>query len=127
VRFKPTFSDVLVGLPAGLLIVVGTALFSTLLSKTTGLDFSNSWVGLLILAFTAFITGLIAGRVRMGRGPATALAAGSTAALILMALWLSARPGDAYNRLVIGLPGMFLAVLCCVPGGFVGASMRMPS
>jgi hypothetical protein len=127
VRLKPTFSDILVGLPAGLLIVMGTALFSSLLGKVTGQDFSNSWTGLFILAFTAFITGLIAGLLRLGRGPATALAAGITAALIFMALWLAVRPGDSYNRLLFGLPGMLLAVLCCVPGGIVGAQLRTTS
>jgi len=126
-RLNPTISDILVGIPAGLLIVMGTALFSTLLGKVTGLDFSNTWAGLLILAFTAFIAGLIAGLARHGRGPATALAAGFTASIFLLALWLAARPGEIYNRLLFGLPGMLIAILCCVPGGIVGARRRMPS
>jgi hypothetical protein len=107
-----------------LLIFMGTALFSTLLGMATGLDFSGTWAGLLVLMPTAFITGLIAGLARKERGPATALTAGLTAALIFMVLWLAARPDDAYNPLLFGLPGMLLAILCCVPGGMLGARMR---
>lgn len=126
-HLKPTFADLLVGLPAGLLIFMGTALFSTLLGMATGLDFSGTWTGLMILMLTAFITGLIAGLARKERGPATALVAGLTIALIFMAFWLAARPEDVYNPLLFGLPGMLLAILCCVPGGMLGARLRKTS
>lgn len=121
---KPTFSDILVGLPAGLLIVIVTALFSTLLGMTTGWDFSGTWAGLLILAFTSFIIGFIIGLVRKERGPATSLVAGEMAAVVFLVLRLAARNGENFNPLLFGWPGMLLAILCCIPGGILGARLR---
>jgi len=121
---KPTSSDLVVAFPAGLLIFIGTALFSTLLDRAMGTDISGSWVGLLVLAFASFITGLIIGLVRCERGPATALAAGEMAAVIFLVLRLAARNGETINTFLFGLPGMAIAVVTCLPGGVLGSGLR---
>ena len=124
---KPNASDLLVAMPAALLIFIGTALFTTVIGTSTGLDLSNTWGGLLILAATAFITGLIIGLVRKERGPATALAAGEMAAVIFLVLRLVARDGESYNTLIFGLPGMVVAIVASFPGGVLGARLRGPA
>jgi hypothetical protein len=123
-KLKPTASDLLVALPASLLIFIGTALFTSVIGAATGLDFSSTWGGLVILAGTAFITGLIIGLVRKERGPATALAAGELAAVIFLLLRLVARNGESFNTLLFGLPGMVVAIVACFPGGVLGARLR---
>jgi hypothetical protein len=124
VKLKPTASDLLVALPAALLIFIGTALFTSLIGTATRLDFSSTWGGLAILAGTAFITGLIIGLVRKERGPATALAAGEMAAVIFLLLRLVSREGESFNTLIFGLPGMVVAIVACFPGGVLGARLR---
>jgi len=114
----------LVALPAALLIFIGTALFTSVIDASTGLDLSSTWGGLVILAGTAFITGLIIGLVRKERGPATALAAGELAAVIFLLLRLVARDGESFNTLIFGLPGMVVAIVACFPGGVLGARLR---
>lgn len=123
-KLKPTASDLLVALPAALLIFIGTALFTSVIDASTGLDLSSTWGGLVILAGTAFITGLIIGLVRKERGPATALAAGELAAVIFLLLRLVARDGESFNTLIFGLPGMVVAFVACFPGGVLGARLR---
>ena len=123
-NLKPTASDLVVAFPAALLIFISTALFSTLLGTATGDNIAGSWVGLLVLAFTSFITGFIIGVVRRGRGPATALAAGEMAAVIFLVLRLAARNGETFNTLLFGLPGMVVAIIACLPGGLLGSSLR---
>lgn len=123
-KLKPTASDLLVALPAALLIFIGTALFTSVIDASTGLDLSSTWGGLVILAGTAFITGLIIGLVRKERGPATALAAGELAAVIFLLLRLVARDGESFNTLIFGLPGMVVAIVACFPGGVLGARLR---
>ena len=123
-RLKPAASDLLVALPAALLIFIGTALFTSVIDASTGLDLSSTWGGLVILAGTAFITGLIIGLVRKERGPATALAAGELAAVIFLLLRLVARDGESFNTLIFGLPGMVVAIVACFPGGVLGARLR---
>jgi len=126
-NLKPTSADLVVAFPAGLLIFIGTALSSALLGMATGLDFSGSWAGSVMLALTSFITGFIIGLVRRERGPATALAAGEMTALVFLVLRLAARTGETFNPLVFGLPGMVLAILACLPGGILGARLRETS
>jgi hypothetical protein len=124
VKLKPTPADLIVASPAALLIFIGTALFTTVIGTSTGLDLSSTWGGLVILAATAFITGLIIGLVRKERGPATALAAGELAAVIFLVLRLVAGDGESFNPLIFGLPGMVVAILACFPGGVLGARLR---
>lgn len=123
-KLKPIPADLVVALPAALLIFIGTALFTSVIGTSTDLDLSSTWGGLVILAATAFITGLIIGLVRKERGPATALAAGELAAVIFLVLRLVARDGDTYNTLLFGLPGMVVAIAACFPGGVLGARLR---
>lgn len=123
-KLKPIPADLVVALPAALLIFIGTALFTSVIGTSTDLDLSSTWGGLVILAATAFITGLIIGLVRKERGPATALAAGELAAVIFLVLRLIARDGDTYNTLLFGLPGMVVAIVACFPGGVLGARLR---
>ena len=123
-KLKPTASDLLVALPAALLIFIGTALFTSVIDASTGLVLSSTWGGLVILAGTAFITGSIIGLVRKERGPATALAAGELAAVIFLLLRLVARDGESFNALIFGLPGMVVAIVACFPGGVLGARLR---
>ena len=93
------------------------------MGAATGLDISGTWGGLVILAVTAFITGLIIGLVRRERGPATALAAGELAAVIFLVLRLASARGT-YNPLLFGLPGMVVAILACLPGGQLGVQLQ---
>jgi hypothetical protein len=123
-KLKPAASDLVVAFPASLLIFIGTALFTSAAGAATGMDFSNTWGGLVILAGTAFITGLIIGLVRKERGPATALAAGEMSAVIFLVLRLTARDGESFNTLIFGLPGMVVAIAACLPGGVLGARLR---
>jgi hypothetical protein len=123
-NLKPNSSDFIVAFPAALVIFVGTALLSTLLGKAIEKDISGSISGLLILAFTAFITGLLIVLVRRERGPATALAAGEMTALIFLVLRLAARNGETYNTLLFGLSGMLVAIISCLPGGLLGSRLR---
>ena len=117
----PGFWDVAVGLPAGVLIFMVTVLFSTLLSLRSS---PPVYVPLLILAAAAMFSGLLSGITRLRRGPATGLVAGIIAALIFVYLWFAARPGENFNPLVIGPPGVVTA-LCLSPlGGWLGAWLR---
>ena len=118
---RPGFWDVLVGLPAGMLIFMTTVLFSTLFSVRVSLPF---FAPLLILALMTVFTGFLAGISRLRRGPATGLMAGLVAAGILGYLWVAARPGDEFNPLVIGLPGMLTAFSLGPLGGWLGARLR---
>jgi hypothetical protein len=121
VKFQIRLWDVLAGLPAGLLIFMSTVLFSTLFSVKTKIPVFAPY---LILIVIALIVGLLAGITRLRQGPVTAFCAGSVAAGILGYLWLAARPGDEFNPLVIGLPGMFTTFILCPVGGWLGAKLR---
>lgn len=113
--FRIRFWDVIVGLPAGMLIFMGTVLFSILIPVLAPYA---------ILIIVTLMVGLLAGLTRLRQGPATAFCAGCVAAGILGYLWLTARPGDEFNRLVIGLPGIFTAFIFCPVGGWLGAKSR---
>ncbi len=113
--------DVIVGLPAGVLIFMGTVLFSTLASVQAKVPV---FVPYLILMAVTLVVGLLAGITRLRQGPATALSAGIVAAVIFGYLWLSARPGDEFNPLVIGLPGILTSIILCPIGGLLGTKLR---
>jgi hypothetical protein len=114
-NFRIGFWDVLAGLPAGMLIFMGTVLFSALIPV---------FAPYAILIVVAFIVGLLAGVTRLRQGLATALIAGLVAAGILCYLWLAARPGDEFNALVIGPLGMLTVLILCPAGGWLGAKLR---
>jgi hypothetical protein len=116
-KLRFTAWDIVTGIPAGLLILMGTMLFSTLLGLLTGP--LPAIVGLLILAFSALLTGMIAGLTRGMQGIETALAAGVVAALLLLLLRLNVHPGEAYNPLVFGPTGMLVAPLFSTSGSIL--------
>ena len=113
--------DILTGLPAGVLIFMATVLFSTLFSRYSILPDS---IPLFILAIVSALVGLLAGITRLRHGPATGLTAGLIAAGILLYLWLAARPGDEFNKLVIGPLGMIVTIVFSPSGGWLGAKLR---
>jgi hypothetical protein len=120
-NFRITVWDVVVGLPAGVLIFMGTVLFNTLLSPTAALPV---WAPLIILMAVTLFVGWLAGLTRLRQGPATGLSAGMVAAGILGYLWLSAHPSDEFNPLVIGPLGMFATIIFCPVAGWLGAKLR---
>jgi hypothetical protein len=113
--------DILAGLPAGVLIFMATVLITTLFSLKGTLPV---FIPLMILALAAFGVGVLAGISRLRHGPATGFMAGLVTASLLGYLWLAARPGDDFNPLVIGLPGMLAALAISPVGGWVGAKIR---
>ena len=115
------FWDLLVGLPAGLLIFMATVTLTTLASLRTPLPVL---VPYLILVAVTLITGLLAGLTRLRRGPATAFCAGLVTAGLLLYLWLAAQPGDSFNPLVIGPLGSLTTPILCPAGGWLGARLR---
>ena len=72
----------------------------------------------------SLMVGFLAGITRLRQGPATALSAGIISAGILTYLWFSARPGDEFNRLVVGPIGILTVILLCPIGGTLGAKAR---
>jgi len=120
-NFRITFWDMLVGLPAGILIFMGTVLFSTLFSINTQIPMFAPYV---ILIIVTLIVGLLAGLTRLSQGPATAFCAGCVAAGTLGYLWLAAHPGDEFNPLVIDPLGMLTVLILCPVGGWLGAKLR---
>jgi hypothetical protein len=119
--FHITPWDVLTGLPAGVLIFMGTVLFSTLFSRY---EIFPDLLPLIVLAVVSTLVGLLAGITRLRHGPATGLSAGLIAAGILFYLWLAVRPGDEFNRLVIGPLGMIVTIIFSPIGGWLGAKLR---
>jgi cobalamin synthase len=105
-RMKNILPDVLVGLPAGFLILMGTLLFNTLLGR---LFQGGAWMMLVILCAVALVTGMIARWLRPVHGTGTALAAGVIAASLLLCLRLAGVPG-AESSLAFGVPGMLSAI-----------------
>jgi hypothetical protein len=120
-KLRVRFWDVFVGLPAGILIFMGTVLFSTLISPKAK---PPTWAPFAILLVVTLFIGWLAGMTRLRQGPATALCAGLVAAAILGYLWLAARPGDEFNPFVIGPLGMITALILSPLGGWLGAKMR---
>jgi hypothetical protein len=114
------FWDVLIGIPAGVLIFMLTVLFNTLFSSISEI---SVFVPLLILAIVSLLVGELAGLSRLAQGPATALAAGLFAAGLLGYLWVAARPGDIFNTLVVGPAGMCVTIASCPIGGWLGARL----
>ena len=113
--------DIFTGLPAGALIFMTTVLFSTLYNVNSTLP---TLAPVAILASMSLFVGLLAGITRLRQGPATALSAGLIAAGILGYLWLAARPGDAFNPLVIGPVGILVSIIITPIGGWLGARLR---
>jgi uncharacterized protein YqgC (DUF456 family) len=113
--------DIITGIPAGLLIFMGTVLANTVVSSNHNI---SKYVSIGILAIIAFLVGILAGVTRLKHGPATALSASLIAAGILGYLWLTARPGDKINFPVIGPIGIIITISTCPAAGWIGAKLR---
>jgi len=106
-----TFFDVIVGLPAGLLIFMSTMMFSALL-RSRGV--ASNGLELLILAADAAIVGWLIRLSRKKQALPTALASSVIGALVLLFLWIFSPANTTLNPLVFGLPGMLVAFLFCL-------------
>jgi hypothetical protein len=126
-KIKVTFSDFIVGLPAGMLIFISTLLFTTLLGRLlSGIAFAGrDWLALPVLAFDAFVVGLLARLLRPYHGQGTALAAGILGMLIFLGLRLSAGAESHYNPIIFGLPGLVAIPFFCMLGAWWMGRQRM--
>lgn len=106
-----TFFDILVGLPAGLLVFMSTMMFSALL-RSRGLV--SNWLELLILSADSAIVGLLIRVSRKKRAFPTALASGVIGALTILLMWIYSPQNAALNPLLFGLPGIAVACGMCV-------------
>ena len=113
--------DVLTGIPAGFLIFMGTVLVYTIIGVNQSL---TKLMSIEILSSISLMVGILAGITRLQHGPATGLSASLVASGILGYLWISARPGDQINNLVIGPIGIILTIITCPIGGWLGANIR---
>lgn len=118
---KSTFSDILVGIPAGLLTFMSTMMFDAILLR---LGVTQPLLSLPILAFCAVVVGLLAGLTRKAHGMGTALAAGIITALILLGLRLFSVNESSANSLLFGLPGALIALAVTPLGGRIGLRLR---
>jgi hypothetical protein len=114
-------SDLIVGIPAGLVIFMSTVLFSTLLRQR---GIALGWLELLILATDALIVGILAGLTRPRQGLSTALVAGVVCMFVFGCLLIVSRPGEIANPALFGMPGMIFSTLSATGGGWVGARLR---
>jgi hypothetical protein len=106
-----TFFDVMVGLPAGLVIFMSTLMSSALL-RSRGL--ASNWLELLLLAINAAIVGWLIRISRKKQAVSSAIASGVVGALVLLFLRISSPENAALNPLVFGAPGMMVAFGICV-------------
>lgn len=116
-RFTLSLSDFVVGLPAGMLIFISTLLFTTLLGRLlSGVNFEGrQWLALPVLAFDAFIVGLLSRLMRPYHGVSTALAASIIAMIIFLGLRFRA---ETYNPVIFGLPGLAAIPAFCLLGAW---------
>lgn len=103
-----TLPDILVGIPAGLLIFMSTMMFSALL-RSRGL--ASNWLELLILAADSVIVGLLVRLSRKKQALPTALASGVGGALTILLMWIYSPQNAALNPLIFGLPGIAVCLL----------------
>lgn len=107
-KLTSSLSDILVGLPAGLLIFMSTMMFSALL-RSRGLV--SNWLELLILSADSAIVGLLVRVSRKKRAFPTALASGVVGALTILLMWIYSPQNAALNPLLFGLPGIAICLL----------------
>ncbi len=119
---KPNRWDIIVGLPAGFLIFMGTILGATIAGISKN---DRNGGAFLILITVTLLVGFLAGITRLQHGPATGFFAGLTMAAIIIFLWLNAGSGDQYNPEIIGYSGVLLPPILCPVGGWFGAKLRM--
>ncbi len=103
-----TLSDIVVGIPAGLLIFMSAMMFSALL-RSRGV--ASNWLELLILTADSAIVGWLVRLSRKQQALPTALASGAMGALVLLFLWIYSPQNAALNPLLFGLPGIAICLL----------------
>jgi|GEM_PF-1849213 len=118
VKPMPIFTDFLVSLPAGTLILMSVLTTGTLLRQ--GKIFAP-WMDLAALIAAALVVGAFLRLIRPSRASLTALFSGGISAGLLLYLRWSAAPGDAYNPLVFGGLGAVTAWLFTL----LGAQIRL--
>ncbi|PWH16824.1 MAG: hypothetical protein DDG60_03495 [Anaerolineae bacterium] len=101
-------SDVLVGLPAGLLVFMTTMAASALLRQR---GIAVNWLELLLLTFSAAAIGWLIRLSRKLRALPTALVSGIVSASVILFLWLTSPHNAALNPLLFGLPGLAISLL----------------
>lgn len=119
-KLNITISDIFVGLPAGILIFISTLLFTTLLGRLLtnfGLP-GREWLALPVLAFDAFVVGLLARLLRPYHGPATALSSALISIIIFLGLRLSSGTNSQYNPVIFGWPGLVAIPVFCLLGAW---------
>ncbi len=102
------------------MIFMGMLTFDALLGR---LFPTSQWSMLVLLSLTAFIVGWMARWMRPYHGLGTAVAAGLTAAGIILFLWLRAAPGGEPGP-VFGPGGMLTAVAFSTLGGWLFPHLR---
>jgi hypothetical protein len=122
-KTKTILSDLLIGIPGGLLIFMSTMMFNAVLGKLFPV---GAWGMLLLLCIDSFIVGLLARWMRPLHGLGTAVASGLIAALILLVLWQTSAPRPE-TALVVGPAGMLGTVVLCIFGGWVMPRLRKAS
>jgi hypothetical protein len=111
-KMQFTFSDLVVGIPAGALIFMSTIMFSAVLQNKLSVPAATlRWLDPILLTVDAAIVGLLCGLARKEQALSTAVCAGLIAALILIGLRLAAQTNETYDPLVFGWPGVAMCVL----------------
>jgi hypothetical protein len=114
------FYDILVGVPGGLLIIMGLLMFNAVLSIFIP---TGQWTMLVILCVTSLVVGVLARLMRPFHGFGTAIASGVIAALIILYLWVATTTGTGLG-LVFGPVGMLVTVVFCLLGAWLLPHLR---
>jgi hypothetical protein len=119
-KLHTLLSDILVGIPGGLLIFMGTLMFNAVLGK---LFSANAWTVMFILCATSFLVGLMARWMRPIHGLGTAIASGIVAASILLVLWQTST-SNPETALAVGPVGMLVTIAFSTLGGWAFPLLR---
>ncbi len=107
-KLRIGFWDIIVGIPAGVLIFMSTMMFGALLRRIPAYP---SWIDLPILAADAAIVGALLRLSRPFWAIPTSIAAGIISGGILLYLSLSAQAGDTYSPLIFSIPGIIICLV----------------
>jgi hypothetical protein len=113
-KLRSIFYNILTGIPGGLLIIMSMLMFSAILGK---LFFTGSWLMLVLLCLTSFITGLLARLLQPFHGVGTAFTSGGMAALLILFLRLSFLPAPVPET-ISELPGMVATITFSLLGAW---------
>jgi len=120
-KLRNLLFDIVVGLPGGCLIFMGTVLGMTLLRMI--FQEPPSWTMLVILCLVAVGVGMLARLLRPIHGVGSSIAIGIVAALIILFLWVKAVFGTE-DTLVFGPFGMLAALLLPLLGAWLLPKIR---